>query len=186
MKLKKNLKLFIVLIAIIILMFVLVVFLLNRNSGGNNTPRELIKEYMEMYKKLDKSIVKDIKYPFDDELSNVQKERYEGIVKLKYEQMSYNIIDNEDTFVSERDAVINVQVSTIDIKAAYEKASTYVENHKDEFKTVSDEIEYKLDVISKYDLREEYQISFRLYKQGDKWKLLDLSKADLKKIQGLY
>ncbi len=187
MNLKKKPKILFALIVIIILMIVLIVFLLNnKHFGENKNPRELVKEYMEKYKKLDESIVKEIKYPFDDELSNIQKERYEGIVKFKYEQINYNIIDNEDTTISEHDAVLNVQISTIDISAAYEKASTYVENHKEEFKTVSDEIEYKLDVISKYNLREEYQITFNLYKQGDKWILSDLSKADLKKIQGLY
>ena len=184
---KSNNKSIYILIPFILLIIFFSIFLLfHGKKNENRNPRELVKEYMEKYKKLDESIVKDIEYPFQDQLSSIQKERYTGIVKFKYEQIDYSILEGEETSVNEHDAVILVKINTIDIRAAYEKASTYIDSHKEEFKTVEDEIEYKLDTISKYNLKEEYQILFNLYKKDGKWKLADLSKTDVSKIQGLY
>lgn len=183
---KNKKRLVFILVPIVLLVAIISIFLLTRGNSGNKKPKELVKEYMEKYKKLDESIVKEINYPFSDKLSNIQKERYEGIIKFKYEQIDYSIIDDEETSINENDAVISVMINSIDINAAYEKASTYIENHKDEFKSVEDEIEYKLDTISKYSLKEDYRISFKLYKKDGKWKLADLSKADVNKIKGLY
>ncbi len=183
---KKRSKLFFILAAIILLIALLSILLLNRKTSDNKQPKELVKEYMEKYKKLDKSVVQEIEFPFQDNLSNIQKERYEGIIKFKYEQIEYSIVDGEETAINDNDAVIAVRINTVDINAAYEKATTYIENHKDEFESLSDEIEYKLDTISKYKLKEDYQILFHLYKKGEEWKLAELSKADVNKIKGLY
>ena len=180
-----------VFILVVVLLFVLAtallaMLLLKGKGGDNKKPKQIVKEYMEKYKKLDKSVCDDIVYPFGDELSYIQKERYEGIIKFKYERISYYFVEEEGTIVNENDAVIFVKVTSVDIKAAYEKATTYIDTHKEEFETVDDEVEYKLDVISKYDLTEEYLISFNLFKKDGEWKMAELSKSDLDKIKGLF
>ncbi len=185
-KKKINNLIYIILVVIVLLVLLLVLLLPKQKKEVNKNPRELVKEYIEKYKKLDDSVTKNIEYPFQDNLSNLQKERYEGIIKFKLEQIEYFIVEGEETATNENDAVITIKINTVDINAAYEKASTYIDSHKEEFATVEDEIEYKLDTISKYDLKEEYQISFNFYKKDGKWKMAEPSKSDLNKIKGLY
>ncbi len=182
---KKDLKKLIIFIIIVIGIVVLSVMLKDKIIK-NNTPESLTKDYLEKYIKLDKTVVDDISYPFADNLSDLQKERYTGLVKMKYEQIGYEIIE-EESQVNENDANISVSVTSVDIKGAYEKATTYVDSHKDLFQSVDKEIEYKLDTISKSNNQETYTIVFNFYKDNNgKWQMTDLVEADVNKIKGLF
>ncbi len=182
----KNIKKLVILIVVVVAGIVLTVLLLKEKViETNNTPKSLTKEYLEKYIKLDEEIVNDISYPFADKISDLQKERFIGLVKLKYEQLGYEINEDESQ-VNEEDAIISVTITSVDIKEAYEKATTYIDSHKDEFPSTEKEIEYKLDTISKNNETESYTIIFNFYKEDGKWKMTDLVEADVNKIKGLF
>lgn len=182
---KSNIKIYGI-IALILVVAIILALVFKGNVEKKHSPKGLTESYIDKYIDLNKEVVNNIKYPFEDSLSDLQFERYKGIIKNKYEKIEYSIVDDE-TVINEEDAIVVVTVNIVDIKAAYEKADTYISSHKEEFDSLEKEIEFKLDSISKAVDREEYTITFNFYKDdNDKWAMMDPSDADISKIEGLF
>lgn len=163
----------------IIIVGVLISFVFSNKEN----PEQKVVDFFSSYTKLDKDVVKKIKYPFDDELSDEQKERFISIMEKQYEQLTYNI---EEKNINETDATIVVNISVNDLKEAYEKATNYVSLYQKEFASSKEIIDYKLEEIESTDIKVEYSIRFSYLKQGDKWIMNDLDNKDYLKINGVF
>lgn len=180
---KKNKKLIIasiVAVAIVVLGVVGVGLLLR--GGNKKTPIDLTKEYMNSYKNCDKEVVSKIKYPFEDDLTKAQKAKYKEIIKSQYMALDYEITEEH---VGEIDAVIKVEFNVLDYKASYEKATSYLRLYGQD-KTEEQKNDYKLKEMEHTQGKEKYSIEFTYHKLDGEWQRMDLTTADLEKLQGIF
>ncbi|MBQ8131798.1 MAG: hypothetical protein IJ193_04845 [Bacilli bacterium] len=180
---KKNRKLIIasIIAVVVIVLGVLGIGILLR-GGNHKTPIDLTKEYMNQYKNCDSEVVKKIKYPFEDELTKAQKAKYKEIIKSQYMALDYEI--TEET-VGEIDAIIKVEFSVLDYKASYEKATSYLRLYGQD-KTEEKKVDYKLSEMEHTGEKEKYSIEFTFHKLDGEWEMMDLTDADLEKLQGIF
>lgn len=187
MKIKVNKKLILIILVIFVLLLtVSLVFYVKKI--GTKSPVTLTEEYMQKYQNLNKEIVDSIVYEFDDDLTDVQKNKYKEIMKKQYSKMTYEIMDE---VVNETDAIITVEFDVYDLSAAMEMADSYVDVYSDRFMKNGKfdnyaAIDYKLKSLSNCTERIAYSIKFTYYKKDKKWILSDLSDVDLKKLNGTY
>ncbi len=177
-------------IIIVILLIIGLIIGVMRKKISSSSPVGLTEAYLEKYNKVDKSLTSKITYPFSDKLNSYQEQRYKEVIKNQYRKMKYNILDE---YVGELDANMNVQVTVIDLKEAYDKANSYVIAHKDKFLDKDgnyDEkkaIDYKLKQLETADDTIEYSILVTCYKNDlNQWVLSELSPADIEKINGTF
>lgn len=174
----------IALLAILLVTFVTLLIV----KSNNKSPVTLTKEYMNRYQKLDKDLIKNIKYEYNDDLTPTQKEKFEDVMKRQYENMTYEITNE---IVNKHDAIITVQFIVYDLSSAMDRANSYVEVYSDKFMKGNKfdpykATDYKLQTLKKYEEKVTYSIDFAYYKENGKWKMTDLSDVDLKKLNGMY
>lgn len=183
---KKKMVLFIILG--ILLLFIIGVLIFDFMYFNQDSPVDLVNQYMKRYQNLDSQVVNDIVYDFDDSLTEKQQEQYVEIMKRQYENLTYEISESE---INGTDAIITVQFEVYDLSSAMSQADSYVEVYHDKF-VENDEfdvysaIDYKLQFLISYNERITYSVKFAFYKENRQWKLTDLSESDLKKIRGTY
>lgn len=183
---KKKIMLIGIITLVVILLVTLVTILIVKSN--NKSPVAQTKEYMNHYQKLDKDIIKNIKYEYTDDLTPTQKEKYIDIMKRQYENIEYDI---REEVVNKTDAIITVEFTVYDLSSAMERANSYVEVYSDKFMKGNKfdpykATDYKLKTLMKYDERVTYSIDFFYYKEKGKWKMTDLGEVDLKKINGTF
>ena len=180
---KRNKKLIIASIVaiVIIVLGVLGVFLILK-GGNNKTPIDLTNEYMNKYKKCDSEVVKKIKYPFDDEITEAQAKKYKEIIKSQYMALDYEITEEH---VGEIDAIIKVEFNVLDYKSSYDKATSYLSLYGKD-KTNEKKVDYKISEMEHTQEKEKYSIEFTFHKLDGKWHMMDLTKADLQKLAGTF
>ncbi len=180
---KKNKKLLIAgIIALVVIVLGVVGICLLLKGGHTKTPIDLTKEYMNKYKNCDSEIVKNIKYPFDDEITDAQKKKYKEIIKSQYMALDYEIAEEH---VGEEDAIIKVQFSVLDYKSSYDKATSYLALYGQD-KTNEKKVDYKISEMEHTQEKEQYSIEFTFHKLDGKWHMMDLLEADLQKLAGTF
>lgn len=180
---KKNKKLIIAsIIAVIVIVLGVIGIGILLRGGSKKTPIDLTKDYMNRYKNCDKEVVSEIQYPFEDELTKAQKAKYKEIIKSQYMALDYEI--TEET-VGEIDAVIKVEFNVLDYKASYDKATSYLSLYGKD-KTEEQKNDYKISEMEHTQEKEKYSIEFTFQKLDGEWQMIDLTKADLEKLQGIF
>ncbi len=181
MKINKKLIIGIIIAVVVIILGVLGILLILK-GGDNKTPIDLTKEYMNKYKNCDSEIVKKIKYPFDDEITDTQKAKYKEIIKSQYMALDYEIAEEH---VGEIDAIIKVEFSVLDYKSSYDKATSYLSLYGQD-KSNEKKVDYKLSEMEHTQEKEKYSIEFTFHKLDGKWHMMDLTKTDLEKLAGIF
>lgn len=151
---------------------------------------DAVKDYLNQYRNLGDTVMTDLATLVDaEELNDDQKEVYKGVLEKQYQDMTYEIVEEEydgDT------AEVEVIVTVYDLYKAQSDASTYLSNNLDEFNDeqgVYDNekyLDYKLEQMKKTTDTVEYTINFRVVKEDDKWTVEQPSTDDLEKIHGIY
>lgn len=151
---------------------------------------DAVKDYLNQYNNLSDTVMIDIATITDEEnLTDKQKKVYEDILKKQYQDLSYEIEEEEydgDT------AEVSVIVTVYDLYKAQTDSAQYLSDNLGEFNDdngVYDEeryIDYKLEQMKKITDTVEYTIDFRLTKEDDKWVVEQPSTEDLEKIHGIY
>ena len=180
---KINKKRLLLVIGIVVIVLLIIILLINILFKKNPEPTKMVKDYYKNYTKLSDDVVKDIKYTFDDKLSDAQLKKYKEIIKFQYRELEYSIIDKSFT---DDLGTINTEVSVVDLNSCYDKSRAYILAYPKKFKNDIAKIDYKIEAMDKCKEDVSYKITFSFYKEKGKWVMEELTKADLQKIAGTF
>lgn len=158
--------------------------------GKEMTAKEAVADYLENYITLDSHIVEQLDEFVDNEdLTNDQKLLYKEILKKEYSSLTYDI-QNERY---EKDvAYVTTKINVIDLYNAQQEALKYYNEHIEEFNNdagIYDKtlfMNYKLKQMKDATKTINYEIEFKVVKNGNDWDVTQLSSEDLEKIHGIY
>lgn len=182
--------------------------------GVANTPKEIVKEFLDKYKNQDSEVLDNLDETISSEYTGEYKERYKTLMINQYKDMDYKITDE---VVDGNTALVTADITVYDYSSAIDNANNYLSEHEDEFyKDSSDEttreeagndtnsesgvvsetkdkvvdtakfLQYKLGLLEDVKDKKTYTIEFSLTKEDDKWKLDSLSDTDIEKLHGIY
>ena len=177
---KKGIIIIIVSVIVLTIIVAALVFVIKRSAG--KTPVDLTLEFMNKYKNASSEVMKEVNYPFEEELTNTQKERYKEIIKSQYLALKYEITDET---VGEIDAIIKVEFEVLDYKSSHDKAISYLQLYEKDL-SKEKQMDYVLKQISNTKEKTRYSIEFNYYKLDDKWEMINLTKADYNKLAGTF
>jgi hypothetical protein len=89
-------------------------------------------------------------------------------------------------------AFITMEITVIDLYKSQEESAKYFNDNPTEFNDEDGEYDrdlytdYKLDMMSKETDTVTYTIDIKVEKDGDDWKVVQLSNESLEKIHGIY
>src|SRR5574344_874656 len=157
----------------------------------NNTPTKQVEMFLEKYQLLDEEVIDDLNNVSIDEerFNSDQRERYIKLMKKHYQNLTYDIKDEE---IDGDNATVKVEIEVIDLSKAKSSSEKYLEEHRDEFMNDKDEydeskyMDYMLDKLEKSEEKVKYTINFTLTKKDKDWTLDNLTTSDEDKIQGIY
>ena len=171
-----------------ILIVLLLIFTLT--GCGSSSAKDIVSEYLEKYKNLDSEVLVDMERVINIEnLNDSQQDKYRYILKKQYQDMKYEIIEEE---YSDNTAYVTVKIEVYDLYKAQADASTYLtknpEEFYNEFNTYDNSlyIDYKLDKMKYMNNRVEYTLTFIINFQNDEYKIEQPTEDMLEKIHGVY
>ncbi len=152
--------------------------------------REAVTDYLENYITLDSSVVDQLNSFVDSEnLTEEQKLTYKEVLRRQYSSLTYDI---QNERYEGNMAYVKTKVNVINLYKAQQDALAYYSKHIDEFNNdagIYDKnlyTDYKLEQMKKENETINYEIEFKLIKNGNEWEVEQLSSADLEKIHGVY
>lgn len=174
---------------ILSILLILSLFIVS-GCGMEKTARDVAIEYLDMYRNKDKIIMNELDEFVDNEdLTDNQKQKYKEVLEREYATLMYKVVDERyDGDV----AFITMEITVVDLFKAQEKAAEYFNDNptvfNDEDGEYSKELytDYKLDMMSKETDTVTYTIDIKLEKDGEDWKVVQLSNESLEKIHGIY
>ena len=152
-------------------------------SASPKGPVELTESFMKKYKNASSEVMDKIKYPYDDVLTDEQFNKYKEIIKTQYLALDYKIVDTP--VIGDIDAIVKVEFEVLDYASSYDKASSYLSIYEPEMTEVK-RVDYKLKEMQNTKEKVSYSIEFKYYKLDGEWKMTDLSKATLSKLDGTF
>ena len=154
-----------------------------------NKPSNEVEKLFINYNSLNSEVLIQLDSVLESEnLTDVQKDKYKTILKKQYEDLKYNILNEE---ISNDTAVVSVEIEVYNLNKAIEGAKKYLEENKEEFYN-DEELDnekfkdYKLDSMLSMNERTNYILELTLTNIDNKWHLDDLLESDRQKIHGLY
>lgn len=188
------------------LLLVICVFALSACTlSMKNTPKDVVKEFLDKYKNQDNEVISDLDSTISSEYVGDYKDRYKKIMLNQYKNLEYKIVDE---VIDGNTAVVVADITVYDYSNAIANSNTYLTEHSDEFSTkIENEentsnntnntnntldndkfLEYKLGLLENVKDRKTYTIEFSLNKNNEnkKWVLDSLTNQDIEKIHGLY
>lgn len=159
-------------------------------SMMKKTAKGAVEDFLNQYKSLSSNVLEDLDKVVDDEdLTDEQKEKYRDILKRQYEELKYEVQDEE--YDGDK-ATVKTKITVIDYYKVQKDASKYLQNNEDKFLedgVYSNKLymDYKLEQMDKAKDTKDYTINFKLQK-NDKgnYEVIDLTNEDLEKIHGIY
>lgn len=189
-KLSKKGIIYLSLLLLFIIIVILGIVFIFKHTSRNYTPEELTNQFFIKYQKEKEEVVSKIQWEFDDELSDTQLQRYKQLMKKQYRNLKYSIINSDN---GDNDCNVEVHLTVIDLKSAYDKANSYVESHRENFEDekgdldINKIIDYKLEQLESAKEIIDYSLKINFYKDSsDHWLMSQLSLSDLQKIDGVF
>lgn len=148
-----------------------------------NSPTSKVEELFSKYQSFDSDIESGIDSVIEDEnLTDVQRDRYKKLLEKQYRNLSYDIKDER---IDGDTANISTEIKVINYKRAINDTYNYYQGRDDY--TLEDYNNTKLDNLEKEKEKVTYTIDFEVKKDSDgNWKISSLSNDTIKKIQGMY
>lgn len=176
------------LIATVILSFCL---LLTGCGCMKMTAKGAVEDFLNQYKSLSANVVEDMDDVVDTEnLNDEQKEQYRNILKKQYQDLKYEIVNEE---YNNDEATVETKITVYDLYKVQKEANDYLTEHSDEFKDEDGNfdndlfMDYKLKNMHKSSDTVEYTIIFNVTKDDNgNYKVTDVTNEDLEKIHGIY
>lgn len=174
-----------------VLMTMIICLTIGGCSCTKDTAKRAVEDFLNQYKSLSSNVISDMEEVVDKEdLNDEQKEKYRDILKKQYQDLKYEIVNEE---YDGDDATVEVKITVYDLYKVQKDANDYLSNNSDEFKDESDNfsndlfMDYKLDKMQKSNETVEYTIFFKVIKDEDgNYKVTDVTNDDLEKIHGIY
>ncbi len=189
-KLSKKGIIYLSLLLLFIIIVILGIVFIFKHTSKNYSPEELTNQFFIKYQKEKEEVVSKIQWEFDDELSDTQLQRYKQLMKKQYRNLKYSIINSDN---GDNDCNVEVHLTVIDLKSAYDKANSYVESHRESFEDekgdldINKIIDYKLEQLESAKEIIDYSLKINFYKDSsDHWLMSQLSLSDLQKIDGVF
>ena len=174
-----------------IIIILLLILITGCKSITYNTPTSKVSNFFSKYQTLNKSIIDELNLAIkkDKKKSNFEKEIYKQLLIKQYQNIEYKIKNEE---VKNKDAYVDVEIEVYDYeKENYYSKKYFLSNLKLFNIKANENIEenkkyknYKLLKLKKTKKRKKYNITLHLKKYNNIWKMLNLTKEDLKKIHG--
>ena len=171
-----------------LLIFLFIILFITGCNRMNKPSNEVEKLFIN-YNSLNSEVLMQLDSVLESEnLTDVQKDKYKTILKKQYEDLKYNILNEE---ISTDTAVVSVEIEVYNLNKAIEQANKYLEENKEEFYN-DEELDnekfkdYKLDSMLSMNERTNYILELTLTNIDNKWHLDDLLESDRQKIHGLY
>ena len=171
-----------------LLIFLFIILFITGCNRMNKPSNEVEKLFIN-YNSLNSEVLMQLDSVLESEnLTDVQKDKYKTILKKQYEDLKYNILNEE---ISTDTAVVSVEIEVYNLNKAIEQANKYLEENKEEFYN-DEELDnekfkdYKLDSMLSMNERINYILELTLTNIDNKWHLDDLLESDRQKIHGLY
>lgn len=174
-----------------IILIIITMLVLCGCANLNNTPTKKVEKFLNNYQTLNSDVLDDLNNTLDKDttLSNDMKEKYRDFMKKHYQDLTYEIKNetiNGDT------AEVDAEITVRDYSDVVGNAESYRIDNKDKFNDdngnydVNLFTQYRLEKLKEVKKTSTYTIKFNLIKKNDTWKLEELSKEDISKINGLY
>lgn len=156
-----------------------------------NTPTKKTEEFLKKYQDHDQEVTDqlDTMVLSDTTLDTAQTQKYKEILKRQYEDMDYNIKEEN---IDGNDATVEVEIEVYDLYGADKKSTTYKNTDPDDLKdetgiyTENLFTNFRLDAFSKETSRIKYTIIVSLTKVDGTWEVDNLTSEDLDKLHGIY
>ncbi len=166
-------------------------FLITGCTNLSNTPTKKTEEFFKKYQTLDNEVIEDLNRVIEEELtfSKEQKDKYRDILKKHYQNITYEIKDDQ---ITGDDAKVTVDIEVTDFNKALDEADNYLKEHGEEFSddfgnySLSKYIDYRLDKLKDAKEKVKYTIDIYLTKKDDMWHVNTPDNETLDKINGVY
>jgi len=171
--------------------YIFIALLLIGCTNLSNTPIKKTEEFLKKYQTLDNEVMIDLSSVVNNELtfSEAQKEEYKKIMKKHYQNMTYEVKEDEiDGDVAE----VTVEIEVTDFKRVLEEANIYLQEHPEEFYddfgnySITKYNDYKLKKLKEAKGKVKYTIEVELTKINDEWRVNSPDEEILDKINGIY
>ena len=170
---------------LLIFLFVLLLF----GCGEVSSPKNEILKLFLNYNSLSSDLMIQLDSVINsEELTNEEKEKFKNILKKQYEDLKYKVIDE---VVSDKTAVVSVEIEVYNLAKAIKESDEYLKNNKEGFYKdgkFSNQLfwDYKLNRMEEQKERIKYKLDLTLTKIDKKWVLDELLESNRQKIHGLY
>ena len=158
--------------------------------GMEKSARDVAIEYLELYRTKDKVVMDELgEFIENENLNDTQKEKYKEILEREYGTLMYKVVDEQ---YEGNVAFITMEITVIDLYKSQEESAKYFNENPTKFNDEDGEYDrdlytdYKLDMMSKETDTITYTIDIKVEKDGDDWKVVQLSNESLEKIHGIY
>ena len=183
-----NMKRLEIIIGICIIVFLVAACSMN---DMNNTPTKQVEIFFKKYQMLDESVLNDLNRVVaeEEQFNNEQREKYKDIMKKHYQNLIYNIKDEE---VNGDTAIVSVEIEVTDYSRILREAELYLQQNPEEFQTEDGEFdiqkysEYRLNKLEDASETVKYTLDIGLTRIDEEWKVNQISEIDEEKIHGVY
>jgi len=156
-----------------------------------STPTKEVEKFFNNYQTLHNDVVAQLDDVVEQEMtfSPEQKDSYKDIMKKHYQDLTYEIKDEE---VNGDNATVTVEIEVRDYSKIMEEADNYFLEHPEEFNDETGTYnanlfnEYRLGKIKEAKEKVKYTLNLTLTKVEEEWELDDISDMDESKIHGTY
>ncbi len=155
-----------------------------------NKASDAVKNYLNQYRNLSNNVATSLDDLTEKQnLSNTQKELYQKIMRKQYQDLKYEIVNEE---YDGDNAKVTAKITVYDLYKVQKAAEDYMKSHMEEFydnnKTFDNSkyIDYKLDKMKDTNEEVSYTIIFNVKKEDGKWTVDQPTEQDLEKIHGIY
>ena len=152
-------------------------------------PSDKVDQALKKYVNNDRDIIKELNDRLDSQdLTDAEKKRYEKIIKNEYNNIKYEIKNEE---ITEFTAKVTVDIKVLDLYGASKSAEEDLIDDPTDFYTDGEYdfhkfVDYKLSKMENVKDYKDYVIVFNLTKNDDIWYIDDLDEETLEKLHGIY
>lgn len=183
-----NMKRLEIIIGICIIVFLVAACSMN---DMNNTPTKQVEIFFKKYQMLDESVLNDLNRVVaeEEQFNNEQREKYKDIMKKHYQNLIYNIKDEE---VNGDTAIVSVEIEVTDYSRILREAELYLQQNPEEFQTddgkfdIQKYSEYRLNKLEDASETVKYTLDIGLTRIDEEWQVNQISEIDEEKIHGVY
>jgi len=157
----------------------------------SNTPIRQVEATLKKYQTLDSDVIYNLDEVIQSDVSftDEQKETYKDIMKKQYQNMVYEVKDEQ---INGDEAVVTVEITVVDFNKVLDEADSYLISNPDEF---NDELgnysilkynDYRLNKLKDAKEKVKYTLDIYVDKLNNKWTVRQFSNDTLDKINGIY